>query len=58
MSKFNVKLSYKELQIIKHSLGHYLHRQEITVKEMQEENRLLTKITDEVSEIQERCNIQ
>lgn len=57
MSKFNVRLSYKELQIVKHSLDHYSNRPVQTMKEYEEERRLLTKISNEVDEIKRENNI-
>ncbi|WEG14131.1 DNA strand exchange inhibitor protein [Pullulanibacillus sp. KACC 23026] len=57
MSKINMRLSYKELQIIKHALGHYELRKSITDKEREEESRLKMKFANEVADFQERNNI-
>lgn len=58
LSKFNMRLSYKELQIIKHSLDHYSNRSVKTKKEYEEERRLYNKISNDVNEIKEKNNIE
>ena len=50
-------MKYKELQIIKHSLQHYLNRPHATEKEIAEEKRLLNKVTNQVDEMKEKYNI-
>lgn len=52
-----LSLKYKELQILKHSLQYYITRPNATVKEIEEEKRLLAKVTDEVEEMKERHEI-
>lgn len=48
------KLSYKNLQTIKHSLQHYLKRDEITEDDKKSEQALLSKINDEIKLMRER----
>lgn len=48
---------YKELQILKHSLQHYIERPNATEKDIQQEKRLLEKITLEVDELKEKYGI-
>jgi len=50
-------LKYKELQIIKHSLQHYITRPNATEKEIKEEQCLLNKITNEVNDLKEKYRI-
>jgi hypothetical protein len=50
-------LKYKELQIIKHSLQHYITRSNATEKDTEAEKRLLKKITLEVEEMKEKYGI-
>lgn len=50
-------MKYKELQIIKHSLQHYIKRPNASVKDIEQEKRLLEKITHEVNEMKERYEI-
>jgi hypothetical protein len=52
-----VILKYKDLQIIKHSLQHYIQRSGATEKDIEEEKRLLEKITIEVEEMKEKYGI-
>ncbi|KDE26704.1 hypothetical protein BA81_14192 [Bacillus safensis FO-36b] len=52
-----MRKEYKELQIIKHSLQHYITRPNATDKEITEEKRLLQKITCEVNELKNRYGI-
>lgn len=56
--KFNLRLNYKELQIVKHALQHYVKRPNSTDKEVREENRLLTKVTNTIVEIKNEYNIK
>lgn len=51
-------MKYKELQIIKHALQSYRNRSGATDKDIQEENRLLNKITNQVNDMKVRYNIQ
>jgi hypothetical protein len=51
-------MKYKELQIIKHSLQHYIKRPNATEKDVEQEKRLLEKITIEVDEMKEKYNIR
>lgn len=51
-------MKYKELQIVKHSLQHYLNRPHATEKEVAEEKRLLDKITIQVDEMKEKYGIK
>ena len=50
-------MKYKELQIIKHSLQHYIKRPDASEKDIESEKRLLEKITLEVDETKERYGI-
>ncbi|WP_176555751.1 hypothetical protein [Virgibacillus ndiopensis] len=50
-------MKYKELQITKHSLQHYIRRPTATSKELSEERHLLVKITNEVDKLKERHGI-
>lgn len=51
-------MKYKELQIVKHSLQHYLNRPNATQKEIEEEKRLLYKVTTQVDEMKEKYGIK
>lgn len=51
-------LKYKELQIIKRSLQLYIKRPIATEKDIEAEERLLKKITDEVEGMKERYGIR
>lgn len=51
MNLMLLSLKYKELQILKHSLQYYITRTNSTVKDIEEEKRLLAKVTDEVEEM-------
>ncbi len=53
-----ITLKYKDLQIIKHSLQHYINRNNATQKEIEEEKRLLSKITNQVNDMKRCFNIQ
>ncbi|MBT2718287.1 hypothetical protein [Bacillus sp. ISL-57] len=48
---------YKRLQIIKHALQKYLERPDATSKEIEEEKRLLKKVTDKVEELKQEYSI-
>ncbi|MED4701631.1 DNA strand exchange inhibitor protein [Lysinibacillus capsici] len=48
------KLSYKNLQTIKHALQEYLKRDGITENDMKSEQALLSKINDEIELMRER----
>lgn len=48
------KLSYKNLQTIKHSLQHYIKRNGITEDDKKSEQALLSKIEDEIKLMRER----
>lgn len=48
---------YKNLQIIKHALQHYIKRPNATEKELLEEKRLLDKVTVDVEALQEKYGI-
>jgi hypothetical protein len=50
-------LKYKELQIIKHSLQHYLTKFNATEKDIEAEKRLLEKITLEVDELKDKYGL-
>lgn len=50
-------MNYKELQIIKHSLQLYVKRSDATDVEIDEEKRLLNKITDKVERLKEKYSI-
>ena len=52
------KLKYKELQIIKHSLQHYIQRPGASDKDIESEKRLLSKITNEVEGMKEMYGIK
>lgn len=49
---------YKEKQIIKHALQHYIKRDTATEKEIKEEKRLLEKYTGDVEELKEQYGIR
>jgi len=51
-------MKYKELQILKHSLQHYIKRTNITEKELEEEVKLLEKITTRVDNLKETFGIK
>lgn len=48
---------YKNLQIIKHALQHYIQRPNATEKELLEEKRLLDKVTVDVETLQKKYGI-
>lgn len=48
------KLSYKNLQTIKHALQEYLRRDSITENDIKSEQALLTKNNDEIELMRER----
>ncbi len=48
------KLSYKNLQTIKHALQEYLKRDGITENDMKSEQALLSKINDEIKLMREK----
>lgn len=48
------KLSYKNLQTIKHALQQYLIRDNITEDDRKSEQALLYKINDEIKKMRER----
>ncbi|MEY9975757.1 DNA strand exchange inhibitor protein [Lysinibacillus sp. RC79] len=48
------KLSYKNLQTIKHALQQYLKREGITENDKKSEQALLAKIKDEIELMRER----
>lgn len=48
------KLSYKNLQTIKHALQQYLKRESITENDMKSEQALLSKINGEIELMRER----
>lgn len=48
------KLSYKNLQSIKHALQEYLKRDGITENDMKSEQALLSKINDEIKLMREK----
>lgn len=52
-----VGMKYKELQIIKHSLQHYIKRPGASEKDIAAEKRLLLKITNQVDEMKEKYRI-
>ena len=51
-------MNYKELQIIKHSLQHYLKRPLASQNDIHEEQRLLNKVTRQVEEMREKYGIK
>jgi hypothetical protein len=50
-------MKYRDLQIIKHSLQHYIERPNASEKDVEQEKRLLEKITLEVDEMKEKYGI-
>ena len=48
---------YKELQIIKHALQHYIQREGATQKDLEAEKRLLTKIEGAVDDLKEKYGL-
>lgn len=53
-----MRLRYRQLQIIKHSLQHYIKRDGASEDDLVRERNLLNKISDEVNEIKERHQIK
>lgn len=53
-----MKLRYRELLIIKHSLQHYVNRDNTSEMDVSRESNLLKKITNEVEEIREKYKIK
>lgn len=51
-------MKYTELQIIKHSLQYYITRSYATDKEIEQEIRLLDKITSQVDEMKKKYEIK
>lgn len=51
-------MNYKELQIIKHSLQHYIQRPDADEKDIQTELRLLGKVTSEIEDMKEKYDIE
>lgn len=51
-------MKYKELQIIKHALQHYVKRPDASEKDIQTELNLLGKITEDVERLKERYGIE
>lgn len=56
-NKFSLSVGYKQLLIIKHALKLYLTR-EASKKDKEPEERLLSKIDEEISKIRKRFHIQ
>lgn len=54
MSGILTKLSYKQLQTIKHSLMAHMERPHITTSERQSEEALLEKINDQIELMKEK----
>ncbi|MED3792384.1 hypothetical protein P4571_08005 [Niallia alba] len=52
-----IKLSYVDLQILKHSLQLYTKRENAIAKDVKREENLLNKITEEVTKIQKDYQI-
>lgn len=50
-------MKYKELQIIKHSLQHYVKRKDASDKDIRTELNLLEKVTEEVGRLKEKYRI-
>jgi hypothetical protein len=53
-----MKLRYRELQIIKHSLQHYLNRDNASENDIVRESNLLKKVTNEIDEMKEKYEIK
>lgn len=53
MSGILTKLSYKQLQTIKHAMIAHLERPHVTASERQSEEALLEKIKDQIETIKE-----
>jgi hypothetical protein len=51
-------MKYTELQIIKHSLQYYITRSYVSDKEIEQEIRLLDKITAQVEEMKNKYEIK
>lgn len=49
---------YKELQIIKHALQHYIKRDNVQQKDIEQEKRLLGEIENKVSKLKELYDIK
>lgn len=52
-----LNLKYRDLLIFKHSLQHYIKRQDASEKDIEQEKRLLSKITFEVDQMKEKYGI-
>lgn len=51
-------MDYKSLQIIKHALQHYINRENASDKEIEEEKRVLKKVTEKVDDLKEKYGIK
>ncbi|MCM3619184.1 DNA strand exchange inhibitor protein [Sutcliffiella horikoshii] len=56
MSGIYTKLSYKQLQTIKHALKVYMQRNHITEEEKSSEEALLHKVETQIETMRERYN--
>ncbi len=56
-NKFTLSLGYKQLLIIKHALQLYLTR-DASKEDKEPEERLLSKVDEEIKEIRKRYHIQ
>lgn len=50
MGKLLIPFTYKELQIIKHALQHYTKRDNAVDVDVQQENKVLEKVTNKVND--------
>jgi hypothetical protein len=51
-------MKYTELQIVKHSLQYYITRSYVTDEEIEQEIRVLEKVTKQVEEMKEQYGIE
>ena len=48
---------YKDLQILKHAMQHYIQRSNANSSDIEEEKRLLDKIINEVEQLKDKYKI-
>lgn len=48
------KLSYKQLQIIKHAIFYFMQREHVTKEDLQSEKALLDKINEQIDNMKEK----
>jgi len=53
MSKLSIYVKYRDMQIIKHALQHYVTRPNATSKEIKQEQAVLEKVEEEINTFKE-----